>query len=139
MLNIIVCLSPCFDQLLIAQNFVHQLITHFLYTAFYNKRSLQDDLQVLAKAQRSGTISKLIFFTIGDVSIQFIIVSLKLSSSMLFIILNLYKQPQLQPLVVMSHYNFKFLPVFFFSILRCVKLWKIFYTTFLYTLPNTVK
>ena len=56
MLNIIVCLSPCFDQLLIAQNSVHQLITHFLCTAFYYKRSLQDDLQVSVKAQRSGTI-----------------------------------------------------------------------------------
>ena len=28
---------------------------------------------------------------------------------------------------------------FFISILRCVKHWKIFYTTFSYTLPNTVK
>ena len=77
MLNIIVCLSPCFDQLLIAQNSVHYLITHFLYTAFYKKRSLQDDLQASAKAQRSGIISRLIFLTITDVSVQYIIVSLK--------------------------------------------------------------
>ena len=79
MLNIIVCLSHCFDQLLIAQNSVHWLITCFLYTAFYNKRSLQDDLQASAKAQRSGTISRLTFLTISDVSVQFIIVSLKRS------------------------------------------------------------
>ena len=49
----------------------------FSLHSFLQQKKLQDDLQASGKAQRSGTISRLTFLTIGDVSVQFIIVSLK--------------------------------------------------------------
>ena len=51
-----------------------------------------------------------------------------------------YDDARIQQLMVILWSLFWFTGFFFLTfILRCAKHWKIFYTTFLYTLPNTVK